>query len=61
MRKLSNGELSPFQSFRCYLDTRLLERINIVFSDSNHQPTLSYLLNDLLDEYVTEMEKSKIE
>jgi hypothetical protein len=56
MRKLSNGELSPFQSFRCYLDTRLLDRINIIFSDSNHQPTLSYLLNELLDTYVSEKE-----
>lgn len=56
MRKLNNGELSPFQSFRCYLDTRLLDRINIVFSDSNHQPTLSYLLNELLDTYVSEKE-----
>ena len=61
MRKLSNGELSPFQSFRCYLDTRLLDRLNIVFSDSNHQPSLSYLLNDLLSDYIVEKENTQNE
>lgn len=61
MRKLSTGEPSPYQSFRCYLDTRLLDRINVVFSDSNHQPSLSFLLNDLLEDFVTEQEAIKVE
>ncbi len=59
MRKLSNGEQSPFQSFRLYLDTRLLDRLEVALSGSNHQGTLSYLINDLLEAHVIEREAEK--
>jgi hypothetical protein len=56
MRRLDDGSPSPYQSFRCYLDTRLLDRINIATLDSIRQPTLSFLLNELLEDYVLELE-----
>ncbi|WP_147411176.1 hypothetical protein [Pseudomonas cavernicola] len=56
-RKWPDGSIRRHQSFRLYIDTEALKRLENL-PDTEH-PSLSYLINELLEDYLTEKENTK--